>query len=95
MGVDGVRIFIAGRFFKGPGKGHTPWHQDATCLVMVPGHMVTAWVPLVPLTSNGRQRLVDGSHQVESADLFGVWQRRVLLSSGVDNRCPGGSTHGS
>ena len=68
LGVDGVRIFIEDLFFKEPQKGHTPWHQDSTCLAMVPSHMITAWVPLIPITNNGRLRFIAGSHRF---DIFG------------------------
>ncbi|MEC7986420.1 MAG: phytanoyl-CoA dioxygenase family protein [Myxococcota bacterium] len=68
LGVDGVRIFIEDLFFKEPKKGHTPWHQDATCLAMEPNHMITAWVPLIPIHDNGRLRFIDRSHRL---DIFG------------------------
>jgi ectoine hydroxylase-related dioxygenase (phytanoyl-CoA dioxygenase family) len=66
LGVGGVRIFIEDLFFKEPQKGHTPWHQDATCLAMEPNHMITAWVPMIPIgKNNGVLRFVDKSHRID------------------------------
>ncbi len=65
MGTAGARIFIEDAMFKEPGRGHTPWHQDASCLPLEPRHMVTAWVPLVPVhADSGRLRFVRGSHRL-------------------------------
>jgi len=63
MGATGARIFIEDAMFKEPGRGHTPWHQDGSCLPMEPKQMVTAWVPLVPIEAGGgRLRFARGSH---------------------------------
>jgi hypothetical protein len=64
MGVAGARIFIEDSMFKEPGGGHTPWHQDGSCLPFEPQHMVTAWIPLVDVSErNGSLRFVAGSHR--------------------------------
>jgi len=64
MGVAGARIFIEDSMFKEPGGGHTPWHQDGSCLPFEPRHMVTAWIPLVDVSEdNGSLKFVAGSHR--------------------------------
>jgi len=65
LGVEGVRIFVEDAMFKEPGRGHTPWHQDGSCLPMEPRRMITAWVPLVPTGLHaGRLRFVPGSQRL-------------------------------
>ncbi len=65
MDAPGARIFIEDSMFKEPGGGHTPWHQDGSCLPFEPKKMVTAWVPLLPVgPRSGRVRFVRGSHRL-------------------------------
>lgn len=65
MDAPGARIFIEDSMFKEPGGGHTPWHQDGSCLPFEPKKMVTAWVPLRPVgLRSGRVRFVRGSHHL-------------------------------
>ncbi|MEZ4226382.1 MAG: phytanoyl-CoA dioxygenase family protein [Polyangiaceae bacterium] len=65
MGTQGARIFIEDAMFKEAGGGRTPWHQDGSSLPFEPKHMVTAWIPLVPVdAATGLLRFVTGSHEL-------------------------------
>lgn len=63
MESRGVRLFNEDLFVKSPGAGVTPWHQDASVLPLEGHRMVTAWIPLQPVTANdGALRVVPGTH---------------------------------
>lgn len=73
MGVSGVRMFLDEAFYKEPGAGPTPWHQDQPVWPFGPTQGVTFWIPLMDLTpqmglltfARGSQR--DG--QILAADI--------------------------
>lgn len=65
MGVDGVRIYHDQALFKEPGGGPTPWHQDHYYWPLDTDHMITMWMPLVPVSAEmGPPRFASGSHRL-------------------------------
>src|SRR5437868_5567156 len=50
MGVNGVRLYHDQALFKEPGGGPTPWHQDHYYWPLDTDHMITMWMPLVPVS---------------------------------------------
>jgi ectoine hydroxylase-related dioxygenase (phytanoyl-CoA dioxygenase family) len=65
MGVDGVRIYHDQALFKEPGGGPTPWHQDHYYWPLETDHMITMWMPLVPVSAGmGPPRFASGSHRL-------------------------------
>jgi len=65
MGVDGVRIYHDQALFKEPGGGPTPWHQDHYYWPLETEHMITMWMPVVPVSAEmGPPRFASGSHRL-------------------------------
>ena len=52
MGVDGVRVYHDQALFKEPGGTKTPWHMDHYYWPLATEKVLTAWIPLVPITDN-------------------------------------------
>lgn len=73
MGVPGVRMFLDEAFFKEPGSGHTPWHQDQAAWPFDATGGVTLWIPLMEMTPEmGTLTFAAGSHhhqQLVDADI--------------------------
>jgi Phytanoyl-CoA dioxygenase (PhyH) len=46
LGVDTVRLFRDQSYFKDPGGGNTPWHQDAYFMPLDTPQIVTMWIAL-------------------------------------------------
>jgi len=74
LGAERVRVFHDQAFFKPPGGGRTPWHQDRYFWPVDTDRILTVWVPLSPVgPASGRLRFVSGSHRLGSlgdADRF-------------------------
>jgi hypothetical protein len=72
-GVDAVRIYHNQVFFKEPGGGPTPWHQDHYYWPLDTDRMITIWIPLVDITPEmGSLRFATGSHRYQHADDLGI-----------------------
>ncbi len=72
-GVDAVRIYHNQVFFKEPGGGPTPWHQDHYYWPLDTDRMLTIWVPLVDVTREmGALRFATGSHRFPFTDELGI-----------------------
>jgi hypothetical protein len=73
MGVSGVRMFLDEAFFKEPGSGPTPWHQDQSTWPFDAERGVTLWIPLMNVTADlGLLTFAGGSHhakQLVGADI--------------------------
>jgi ectoine hydroxylase-related dioxygenase (phytanoyl-CoA dioxygenase family) len=64
MGVAGVRMFLDEAFFKEPGSGPTPWHQDQPAWPFDAERGVTLWIPLMKVTPEmGAITFASGSHR--------------------------------
>ena len=63
MGVPRVRMFLDEAFFKEPGSGPTPWHQDQPTWPFDAERAVTLWIPLTDVTVEmGALTFATGSH---------------------------------
>lgn len=51
LGVNGVRLFRDQSFFKMPGGGSTPWHQDSYYIPLDTDRLITMWIALAPVTT--------------------------------------------
>ncbi len=72
-GADAVRIYHNQVFFKEPGGGPTPWHQDHYYWPLDTDHMLTCWVALVDVTPEmGALRFATGSHRFPFTDDLGI-----------------------
>ncbi len=72
-GVDAVRIYHNQVFFKEPGGGPTPWHQDHYYWPLDTDRMLTIWVPLVDISPEmGSLRFATGSHRYPFTDEIGI-----------------------
>lgn len=73
MGVPAVRMFLDEAFFKEPGAGPTPWHQDQPVWPFGETQGLTLWIPLMPMTPEmGLLTFARGSHvdgQILAADI--------------------------
>lgn len=64
MGVPAVRMFLDEVFFKEPGSGPTPWHQDQPVWPIDAERGITLWVPLMDITPEmGTLTFASGSHR--------------------------------
>jgi ectoine hydroxylase-related dioxygenase (phytanoyl-CoA dioxygenase family) len=73
MGADAVRIFHNQVFFKEPGGGPTPWHQDHYYWPLDTEKMCTIWMPLVDITPEmGALSFATGSHRLPFLDEMGI-----------------------
>jgi len=52
MGVGGVRVYHDQALFKEPGGTATPWHTDHYYWPLATDKVLTAWIPLVPITDD-------------------------------------------
>ncbi len=50
LGVDVVRLFRDQSYFKKPGGGNTPWHQDAYFMPLDTEQVITMWLALSPVS---------------------------------------------
>ncbi|MVO98866.1 phytanoyl-CoA dioxygenase family protein [Paenibacillus lutrae] len=68
MEVDGVRLYLDQVFFKEPGGGPTPWHQDGTYMLRFrPDKLITLWMPLVDIPDEvGSLRFLSRAHDIEA-----------------------------
>jgi len=63
MGVERVRLLVDYAVFKEPGDRLTGWHQDSNYIPVDTDHVITMWMPLVPLTEEaGSMVFFSGSH---------------------------------
>ena len=63
LGVSGVRLYHDQAFFKEPGGGHTPWHQDQFYWPFDTEKTITMWMPLADLDPRvGSMTFATGSH---------------------------------
>jgi hypothetical protein len=73
MGVPAVRMFLDEAFFKEPGAGPTPWHQDQPVWPFDATQGLSLWIPLMPVTPEmGMLTFARGSHregQILAADI--------------------------
>ncbi|MFS0836944.1 phytanoyl-CoA dioxygenase family protein [Paenibacillus sp. 1P03SA] len=67
METDGVRLYLDQTFYKEPGGGPTPWHQDgAYMLRFKPDKLITLWLPLTDIPDEmGSLRFISGAHEIE------------------------------
>lgn len=73
IGAEGVRVYHNQTFFKEPGGGPTPWHQDHHYWDIDTPHMVTLWIALVDITPEmGALRFATGSHRYPFLDDQGI-----------------------
>ncbi|MFB7814472.1 phytanoyl-CoA dioxygenase family protein [Paenibacillus chitinolyticus] len=65
--ADGVRLYLDQIFYKEPGGGPTPWHQDgAYMLRFKPDKLITLWLPLTDIPDDmGSLRFISGAHEIE------------------------------
>jgi ectoine hydroxylase-related dioxygenase (phytanoyl-CoA dioxygenase family) len=68
LGCEGVRLYQDKTFFKEPGGGPTPWHQDQFYWPFTDPRTVTMWMPLRPLEAvPGSMIFASGSYLLGSA----------------------------
>lgn len=73
MGADAVRIYHSQVFFKEPGGGITPWHQDHYYWPVDTLKMSTIWMPLVDISPEmGALCFATGSHRLLFLDEQGI-----------------------
>ncbi len=73
MGAEAVRIFHNQIFFKEPGGGPTPWHQDHYYWPIDTENMCTIWMPLVDISPEmGALTFATGSHRLPFLDNMGI-----------------------
>jgi len=66
MGVDGVRIYHDQALFKESGGVATPWHVDHYYWPLSTEKVLTAWIPLIPLSAEmGPLEFALGSHLLD------------------------------
>ena len=64
LGVDTVRLFRDQSYFKEPGGGNTPWHQDSYFLPLDTSQTLTLWVALSNVSPEmAPMTFVTGSHR--------------------------------
>lgn len=64
LGTERVRICLDEAFFKEPGSGPTPWHQDQLVWPFSQVPTLTIWLPLHDLTPEmGQLSFARGSHK--------------------------------
>lgn len=64
LGVETVRLFRDQSYFKEPGGGNTPWHQDGYFMPLDTTQMVTMWMPLSDVSLQmAPMTFVTGSHR--------------------------------
>ena len=66
MGVNGVRIYHDQALFKEPGGVATPWHVDHYYWPLATEKVLTAWIPLIPISAEmGPLEFAIGSHALD------------------------------
>jgi hypothetical protein len=64
MDADGMRLYHDMAFWKRPGEGPTPWHQDCAYLPLPGDSFITMWMPLASLPDEtGGLSFATGSHR--------------------------------
>lgn len=64
LGVDTVRLFRDQSYFKEPGGGNTPWHQDSYFLPLDTSQTLTLWIALSDVSPEmAPMTFVTGSHR--------------------------------
>jgi len=64
LGVDQVRLFCDQSYFKAPGGGNTPWHQDAYFIPLDTSEIVTLWIALSDVSPEmAPMTFATGSHK--------------------------------
>jgi len=64
LGVDAVRMFRDQSYYKAPGGGCTPWHQDAPFIPIDAPEVLAIWIPLARITPEmAPMDYVTGSHR--------------------------------
>lgn len=64
LGVDTVRLFRDQSYFKEPGGGNTPWHQDVYFMPLDTTQIITMWIALSEVSPEmAPMTFVTGSHQ--------------------------------
>lgn len=64
MEVNGVRLYHDQALFKEQKGGFTPWHADQQYWPLQSNKTITAWIPLVPVTTEmGPLSFAAGSHK--------------------------------
>lgn len=64
LGVDTVRLFRDQSYFKEPGGGNTPWHQDSYFLPLDASQTLTLWIALSDVSPEmAPMTFVTGSHR--------------------------------
>ncbi|MBD1856116.1 MULTISPECIES: phytanoyl-CoA dioxygenase family protein [Leptolyngbya] len=63
LGVDTVRLFRDQSYFKDPGGGNTPWHQDGYFMPLDTQKIVTMWIAISDVSADmAPMTFVTGSH---------------------------------
>ena len=71
LGVRGVRMFRDQSYYKEPGGGCTPWHQDSLFIPLDAREVIAVWIPLTRITEEmAPMDYVSGSHL--SPDFLGA-----------------------
>ncbi|MBC1236212.1 phytanoyl-CoA dioxygenase family protein [Nostoc sp. 2RC] len=64
LGVDTVRLFRDQSYFKKPGGGNTPWHQDGYFMPLDTTQIVTMWIALSEVSPEmAPMTFATGSHK--------------------------------
>lgn len=64
LGVDTVRLFRDQSYFKEPGGGNTPWHQDSYFMPLDTTQVITMWIALSDVSREMAPMIfVSGSHR--------------------------------
>lgn len=64
LGVNTVRLFRDQSYFKAPGGGNTPWHQDGYFMPLDTTQVITMWIALSDVSPQmAPMTFVTGSHR--------------------------------
>ncbi|MGZ5467288.1 MAG: phytanoyl-CoA dioxygenase family protein [Thermoanaerobaculia bacterium] len=64
LGCEAVRLFRDQSYYKAPGGGCTPWHQDSHFIPLDAPEVVAVWIPLAIITPEmAPMDYVTGSHR--------------------------------
>jgi ectoine hydroxylase-related dioxygenase (phytanoyl-CoA dioxygenase family) len=76
LGVERVRLFHDQAFFKLPGGGRTPWHQDSFFWPLKTEQVLTLWIPLTNIDpAMGSLRFLSRSHRLGSLGNIDAFNR--------------------
>jgi len=71
MGVDAVRLFRDQSYYKEPGGGSTPWHQDMRFIPLETDQIVSIWIPISRVSPDmAPMDYASGSHR--ASRLLGI-----------------------